>query len=330
MVDNISKLKKANESYMLKNDWSLTERILDYIESRIIANEKEIRELINLKETNISFEEILNILKEEKEAENNYKGYSKLRINNQKFLATDIKMPIGTIAIEAFETRSVIKYYIKAITTRNAIAISDVEYDEDNVKNLILIIIKEALKKFEIDDNLIMLLPYDECFYEYFDQVISTYDKNGNTLENPKTDRKEYMNNLYVYLEDETLRDEAEKNENVEIITGNFEDVIKKIDRAQGAAIYTKNSEIAYKFVNFAHCKNVFVNASLDNIQEPKKDNDMFCEYRSIIIPIPQEEIQNIKKENVIEEKINENADMILKKENIFEKIKDFLKKLFL
>lgn len=342
MVDNFDKLKKASEKYILNDTYNLTENILEYIENRIVSNEQEIRELIEVKkhtnESEISFEEILQIIKEEKEKDRRYKNYSKLKINEQKFLSSSIKMPIGVIAVEAFDTKEVIKYYIKAITTRNAIAISDVEYAEDNVKSLILLIIKEALNKFEIDENLVMLLPYDECFYEYFDEVIYTYDKQGNLLEIPNIDKKEYSNKLYVYLEDASLETEAAKNKNAEIITGEFEEVMQKINRAQGATIYTRKGEIAYKFVNLAHCKNVFVNTNLENMQNPQIIDDMFFEYRNIIIPIPQEQvavekidIEQKQDESKTEQVVQSNEDIwiTVKKESIFEKIKAFLRKLF-
>jgi len=86
-------------------------------------------------------------------------------INEERFIFTTLLMPIGTIAVEAYDTIEVIRYLLRAIKTRNGIAISDVEYDEQSVKYLIFEIIKEALKKFDIDENLIMILPYEDCFY---------------------------------------------------------------------------------------------------------------------------------------------------------------------
>jgi hypothetical protein len=108
-------------------------------------------------------------------------------------------MPVGVIAVEAYDTLEVIKYFIRAIKSRNAIVISDIEYDDTSIKFLILEIIKEALTKFGIDKNLIMILPYEECYYDYFDRVIFTYDKYGKFLSKLKIQEKESPNK-YIYI----------------------------------------------------------------------------------------------------------------------------------
>ena len=236
-------------------------------------------------------------------------------------------MPIGVIAVEAYETKEVIKYYIKAIKSRNAIAISDVEYGENNVKTLILIIIKEALKKINIKEDLIMLLPYEECFYEYFDKVIYTYDKEGKKLETPKVEEKERTNELYVYIEDSSLEEEARKNQNAKILKGNVDEVIEKINekKTKGAVIYTKNANMAYKFINLVKSQNVFVNTNLENIEKPTRKDGLLYEYENIIIPIPQE----VKKEIINEIKNKETSLIVKEKKGILEKIKHFLEKIF-
>jgi len=313
LKENILKLKKANKEYTLNSEYELTENLFKYVKERIVANKKEIEELIKEKEENINIQQITEIFNIKDE--DLYKNYKDLTIN-KNFLSTYIDMPIGVIAVECYDTIETIKYFAKAIETRNAIAISDVEYDEYNVKSLILIIIKEALRKFNIDENLIMILPYEECFYEEFDEVIYTYDKEGNTLKTPNISKKQYGNKNYVYIEDEELRNEAIKNEDTEILKGNIEEVIEKIGKQNAAVIYTKNSEKAYKFINQVKCKNVFVNTNLENIKEVKENTGIFYETKRIIIPIPQEEKKEI-------------MDLTVQKKSIISKIKDLLKKLF-
>ena len=161
MKDNIYKLKEASREYRLNNLYELTKNVLGYIKDRIKANESEIRNLINLQKEDITYEDIFSIISKEIEEDDSYKRYAKLKINKEKFLSTCIAMPIGVIAIEVYDTQEVIKWYIRAIKSRNAIAISDVEYAEDNVKSLVLLIIKEALKKFGISENLII---FSVCF----------------------------------------------------------------------------------------------------------------------------------------------------------------------
>ena len=332
MKDNIYKLKEASREYRLNNQYELTKNILKYIKDRIKVNESEIRELIKLQKENISYEDIFSIVNKEIEEDDSYKRYAKLKINKDKFLSTCIAMPIGVIAIEVYDIQEVIKWYIRAIKSRNAIAISDVEYAEDNVKSLVLLIIKEALKKFEISENLIMLLPYDECFYEYFDKVIYTYDDVGNHLEVPKIEGKEKTEEMYVYLEDESFKDEATKNRNAIMVTGNIDEVIENINKkkSKGAVIYTKDVNKAYTFINLVNSQNVFVNANLENVQDTSRKDQLLYEYKNIIIPIPQEATKEVmhSSENDENNKSEEKA-MVIKEEGMLEKIKEFLRKLF-
>ena len=332
MKDNIYKLKEASREYRLNNQYELTKNVLGYIQDRIKANESEIRNLINLQKEDITYEDVFSIINKEIEEDDAYKRYAKLKINKEKFLSTCIAMPIGVIAIEVYDTQEVIKWYIRAIKSRNAIAISDVEYAEDNVKSLVLLIIKEALKKFEISENLIMLLPYDECFYEYFDKVIYTYDDVGNHLEVPKIEGKEKTEEMYVYLEDESFKDEATKNRNAIMVTGNIDEVIENINKkkSKGAVIYTKDVNKAYTFINLVNSQNVFVNANLENVQDTSRKDQLLYEYKNIIIPIPQEATKEVmhSSENDENNKSEEKA-MVIKEEGMLEKIKEFLRKLF-
>lgn len=332
LKNDIQLLKKSNINYLLNNKYELSRDILKYIKSRIEADKKEIEDLINLNKEDITFEKILSLFEVDNEI---YKNYRNFVINNN-FLSVEIDMPVGVIAVECFDTLETIKYFIQAIQTRNAIVISDVEYSEYNVKSLILLIMQEALKKFEIDENLIMILPYEECYYEFFDEVIYTYNVDGALLAEPKIERKEYGTKNYVYIHSQNLREEALKNENAEIFEGVFEEIIEQIGKENSAVIYTEDTEIAYKFINLVNCKNVFVNTNLVNSKEFEGTNNIFYETKHIIIPIPKKEEKVIvqdeeQKSSEIEEKDNktENLDLIVKEENIFTKIKNILKSFF-
>ncbi len=333
MINDISKLRKATNNYRLNNSYEITENLLKYIQERIIANKSEIEELIKLKKEKYKYGEIKNAADEEIKKKIKYKDYRRMYINKDKFISTMLLMPIGVIAVEAFDTIEVIKYFIKAIKSRNSIAISDVEYDEQSVKFLILEIFKEALKKFGIDQNLIMILPYEECFYKYFDKVIYTYDETGKTLIENRYDNKEESEQKYIYIEDNKLEENAKRdNTDGEIVYGNIEEVIEKINTtySQGAVIYTKNSQMAYKFINLVHSKNVMVNTSLQNVEDIKKTANEMYEYKKIILPIPRELMEEIKKE-VEKQSTEETSELSLVKvnEGIFEKIKQFFRRIF-
>lgn len=333
MIDNISKLRNATNNYRLNNKYEITENTLKYIQERILANKNEIEELIKLKEEKYKYEDIKNAIDEEIKKEIRYKDYRRMYINKEKFISTSLLMPIGVIAVEAFDTIEVIKYLVRAIKSRNSIAISDVEYDEHSVKFLILEIFKEALKKFGIDQNLIMILPYEECFYKYFDKVIYTYDETGKTLTENRYDNKEESERKYIYIEDKKLEEIAKRDNNDgEIVYGNIEEVIEKINTiySKGATIYTSNSQIAYEFINLVQSKNVMVNASLQNVEDIRKSSNEMYEYKNIILPIPRELIEEVKKK--VEKKTTEETSelsLVKVNEGVLEKIKRFFRRTF-
>lgn len=329
MIDNISKLRNASDNYILNNDYEITEKLLLYIQERISENKKEIEELIEIQKENIKYEDIENVIKDEISQDIKYKNYKKMYINEEKFISTSLLMPVGTIAVEAFNTIEVIRYFIKAIKSRNGVAISDVEYDEKCVKFLVLEIIKEALKKFNIDENLIMILPYEECFYDYFDKVIYTYDKIGEKLSENRYEEKESTNKRYMYIENEELKEIAiaDNVEEKEVLYGEFEDVIKEINSSysEAAIIYTKNPELAHKFINLVHSENVLVNASLQNIKDAYASPDEMYEYKNIIFPMPRDErIEEF--EDVNEEQTEKSLTVV--NQNVFYKIKMWLRKI--
>lgn len=333
LVDNIYKLRNATNSYILKNNYKITENLLKYIHERIVANKNEIEKLVEIKGEKYTYEEIEKEIKKEIEEEIKYKNYKRIYINKDKFISTSLLMPIGVIAVEAFDTIEVIKYFIDAIKSRNGIAISDVEYDEESVKFLFLEIFKEALKKFEIDSNLIMILPYEECFYKYFDKVIYTYDNTGKKLLEKKYYSKKESEKIFIYIDDKKLEEIAkEDNTDGEMLYGNIEEAIKKINEtySKGAIIYTNDSEKAYKFINLVHSKNVMVNTSLQNIEDTKKSPNEMYEYKNIILPIPREDITSIKEEFEQPKGYKKNElSLVEVNESVFEKIKRFFKTLF-
>ena len=338
MQDNIAKLRSATREYQRKEEEGITERIVEYIGQRMKANQKEIEKLIQIRKEKITYEQIEEVVKEEIEKESKYKHYQEMKISKENFVAASMLMPIGVIAVEAYDTLEVIRYLLRAIKTRNAIAISDVEYDEQSVKFLVLMIVKEALRKFEIPEELIMIIPYEECYDSYFDQVIQTYNKEGKKFRQNRYQRKKRSNQKYVYIENKELEERAlqdNEKEEKEIIDGSMKEVIEKINQtqAEAAVIYTKNPEMAYEFLNCVKSRNVMVNASLENAKEPPVSVYELYEYQNVILPMPKQE----KKQEVKVERREENEKVEEKQENSLpmiyqtfpDKVKDFLKRLF-
>ena len=162
-------------------------------------------------------------------------------------------------------------------------------YSENDLKNAILLILKNALEKYEIDSNLLNIVPYEECKNEWFDKVILED-------ENKIVSNKLFSDYSYIYLENESFASMAvndlsrlsNKGKQVEIIKGTFEDVLNKINGEElfSTCIYTENRELAYNFINLAQASNVFVNASLEEAEELENIEDEFYMKKKIMYPI--------------------------------------------
>ena len=325
MKIEIKNLEKAYKKYILDNRFDIQNSIIKYIIDRLKANKKEIEKVIELNKNTIRYENILNIVKEILNSE--IESYNKTVINKQGFMFSQVLVPEGIVAVEAYEPLEIIKYWIKAIKSRNAIAISSVYYDETSIEALILIIIKEALSKFSLDENLIMYIPFEECFYEYFDEVIYTYNETEKRIEKKEIDGKQ-KRKMYVYIEDEYFRQEAELNIGAEIIYGKMDNALEKIKGAKCATIYTQNSEKAFEFINLADCKNVFVNTNVKNAIETMESEEELYKYKNIIVPISKELLKENSEHKEEEKEINnskENVELtqlVKYKESLWEKLK--------
>ena len=278
MEKEYSSAREAYEKYNIDDEYKKEEKILKYVIEKKEANKEEIDKIIKICKRKYTYEDIKKLIKNINEEKFEYKSEINLKQREDKFVSGKYSTSIGVIAVECFDVLEVLKYMLKGIKTKNAIIISDIEYEENDDKNLLQVIINEALKKFGLE-SLVLVMPYEECNYELCDKVIYTYEKKQNK-EKPNT------NKLYVYVEDEKLREEAmreyeqerKNNENVELIEGNIEEVIERLNRevSQGVVIYTTDAKKAYKFVNLVTSYNVFVNATLANKEEVNQnENDL-------------------------------------------------------
>lgn len=294
---NIKKIKNAYYAYCIKNDNKLDKNLFNYIKNRILANKDTIEELIRKTEVNIKFDEIFEIIND-LESKKIFKKNTVNQLFENRFIYSTYIDSKGIVAVECYKSLEVIRYLLLAVKTRTAIVVSDVEYYEYDVKHIILMIIKEALKKFNINDEIVSILPFEEVDYDLFDEIIYTYDKDGNKMNNNLVKFKAESEKMYIYLEDETFSEEVnkelfnmkKKGVDIEIISGNFNDVIDKLNLLfyKGVSIYTKNPKMAYIFINVIKAKNVFVNASFQNIRNEKNEKDELYFYKNIIFPISE------------------------------------------
>ena len=282
-------IKNAYNSYNLNANETISKKVLKFALSRLKENKKDIEKLIEIFKEEISFDDLISCLQKEMDQPDLYKKEKTMKKAGNGFYYGTYTTSVGNILIENSNTISVLKYFVKGIKSRNSITISDIEYHENDLKNAILLIFKNALEKYEIDSNLLNIIPYEECKNEWFDKVILED-------ENKILNNKQYTGFSYLYLADEVFASMAvndlsrlsNRGKQVEIIKGAFGDVLNRINSEDifSTCIYTENRELAYDFINLAQASNVFVNASLEEAEEVENIDDEFYMKKKIMYPI--------------------------------------------
>ena len=331
----------------------IEKEILSYFLDRVRANEQEIKELIEIKKEAIRYEEIIKIIEEEKEENIEYKKSSYWVITPSNFMHAVVEMPIGVIGVEASKAKNAIKYWLKAVTSHNAIVVIDKEYDEFDVKHFILNLLQIVLKKYELSENLVERIPYEESIDEEYQKIIKVNEEETEKIEY-RIQEKEKAKEKIVYLEDRYFEKEVEdsKEPNQIVWKGEYEEVLKRINQKQyeAASVYTQNAQIAYQAINEIKSPIVFINTSLKN-QEYRKEiteeaegiEKEFYHVKNIVFPYQNSinvKAEENKKEEVSglnekddEEKVlaSEEKAMVKyeKRIGILEKIKNIFEKIF-
>lgn len=287
--DEMIFIKNAYNSYNLKSDEQLSNKVLSFLKTRLEENKEELEKLIEIFKEEISFKDLIDCFEKEMSEPEIYKKEKVMKKVGEEFYYGTYTTSVGNILIETTSPISVLKYFVKGIKSRNSITISDFKYHENDLKNAILLIFKNALEKYDVDPNLLNIMPYEECDNNLFDKVI--YEEENNVVIN-----KLPTDYSYIYLENESFAGMAvsdlsrlsNKGQQVEILKGSFEDVVDKINREKifSACIYTENRDLAYSFINLTQASNVFVNASLEEAEELEKIEDEFYTKKKIMYPI--------------------------------------------
>lgn len=283
----IIKAKNAYQNYVLNSDYKLGESIYNLIKTRIAVNKDQIEKLIELNRVATTYSEILELVDKE---EKNLKDYKKTNIMSKidnKFMFSQYQVPVGIIAIKTNNSYIAMQNIFKAVGTRNAIVVIEENYNEHSIENLLLLIVEEALKKFNIDENIIQIVDKEtikEKELKAFDIIVSEV---GETIEKSETDK------MYIYQEDEYFADivenEVEKltlnGMNVEVLKGKMEDCIEKInkDKTFGVCIYTKDRKKAYRFINLVNSENVFFNGTLLNAKKTNKIGNIYLTLKNLV-----------------------------------------------
>lgn len=331
----IEALNDAYRSYNLNYNRAKESEILAYIRSRIVEERSTLEYIMEQMDEGCSFDDILMTFDDQASKRILYKRETHLSMNKFKFYSARMTTSVGNVAVECSDTLEVLRYFIRAIQSHNTITISDVEYSEVSVKAALLVIFCEALEKFQIDMNLIMLLPFEECYYDNFDKVLVCDEEGVSVTKKPRS------YNMFIYIEDAFFESVVENeigvleinNKKYRTIRGDFYDVISEINKETPAAavIYTKSSIKAYEFMNLVHSSNVFVNTTLMAKEDVEQiDNELYC-VRKIMYP-SKDAVQATSNRTPEDKKMVAETAMVVQKPNpwykkIIEKIKNLFKK---
>lgn len=287
-MEEVKLLNNAFNIYNLDNRESLEERMLKYILNRLIVNRSSIEQMIILLKENITYQDIIEAFMKASE-ERNLKDIDTSYSQGINYYTGLIPKPVGNIVIETNNVLDIVKYFVLGIKTRNTITISQTEYLEFNLSNLILVIFSEALAKFGISRNTLMIIPYEEVDIEDFDEVITLDELNE------VTNIRDFSDLAIIYKEDDFFNEDIEEEKerllkekiSYKIVEGKFNEVVEKINKLRPScvSIYTKDSKLAYEFINLVKAENVFVNASLVNKEVVNKKKNKLYYIKKIIVP---------------------------------------------
>ena len=287
--EEMNLIKNAYCLYNLNTDEKVSNKVLKFIRKRLLKNQKELETLIEVFKEEIKFDDLIDCFDKEMEEPELYKKEKVMKKVGNEFYYGTYTTSVGNILVETTSSVSALKYFVKAIKSRNSITISDIEYHENNLKNAILLIFQNALEKYKINTHLLNIMPYEECNNEYFDKVILEG-------ENKVVNNKSQTDYSYIYLADEIFASMAvndlsrlsNKGKKVEILKGEFTDVVNRINSETtfSTCIYTENRDLAINFINLAQAENVFVNASLDEAEDLEDIDDEFYTKKKVMYPI--------------------------------------------
>ena len=272
--------RRAFRKYVINNKRNISKQILLYTIAKLEENKKRIKQIIEINGDDISYQDIIEIIESE------MKNCNKFKTKNAKNGCYNV--PVGVIGIECSNAKDAIKSIFKSISTRNAIIILHNNFSKYSTEALVLLIVKECLKNFYIDDDIIQMLEKQEIDVSKLDKVIY---KDGKNVDKCKSEI------IYIYQEsdkyNEEVKDEiqrlqstdAYKSFQIKPIKGDFGNVINFLNANEASAVcmYTNNSQRAYKFINWIDSPNVFVNTGIKKIKLDDNIDNKFYSCKNIL-----------------------------------------------
>lgn len=271
--------RRAYRKYVINNTPSISKDILEYIKGKVQENQLEIRQLIKSNNDEFTYEELVEMIEKE---------ITELELFKQRSSKTGCyNVPLGVVGVECSNSKESVKAILKAVSTRNAIIILHDNYNKYSTESLILLIVKECLKNFYIDDNIIQIFQYVEIDQSKLDKIITNESIQEADINNQK---EQEINKIFIYQEDKKYEEEIKKEiarlqhsdeyktYKINYISGNFGNIINYLNEniASAVCMYTNNSQKAYKFINWVNSPNVFVNTGIQNCNAINSKNEYY------------------------------------------------------
>ena len=271
--------RKAFRKYSINNVKNISSNVIEYTMQKLEENEHQINQIIKINEDFITYDEIVEMLNSEYNHIKKFKSKTKI--------AGAYKFPIGVIGVECDSAREAISSIFKAISSRNAVIVLHDNYNKYSTESLVLLIVKECLKNFYIDDNIVQMFPKEEIDLKKLNKYVS---RNA-SIEN---DRDQ---SIYIYQDDdiysEDVKKEVERLQNSEIyktfdikpIKGEFRDVVNYLssNKASAVCMFTDNKQRAYKFINWIDSPNIFINSEVVGCKKITGNHNAFYSAKYIV-----------------------------------------------
>lgn len=282
--EEILNARKAFRKYVINNNENISEDIFLYFLEKVKENENKITQILHINNDGITFDNIIELIENEKNIIKEFK----LKDNRTGCY----KVPIGTIGVVCSNAKQAISNLLKAISTRNSIIILHENYNKYSTESLILLIMQETLKNFYIDDNIIQIIEKDKVDFSKLDKVIY---KDNQDLFNTQVNKCRKL--IYIYEEDKQYKEEIIKEVDkiksinkfndfeVKVIKGEFGKIISFLNNNKAFAVcmYTKNSQKAYKLLNWIDSPNIYINTGINSCKEFIPSNDSFFNYKFVL-----------------------------------------------
>ncbi len=273
--------RRAFRKYTINNTNNISNDILDYTLQKIEENEQQIKQIIDINEDDITYEEIIEMLNGEKVRIKKFKNKSKT--------TGAYRFPVGVIGIECSNARESISYMFKAISSRNAIIILHDNYNKYSTESLIMLIVKECFKNFYVDDNIVQMFQKEEIDLKKLNKFISRNEVSDN--------HKKCANSIYIYQDNdmfsEDVKKEVERLQSNEIyksydirpIKGEFGNIVNYLssNKASAVCMYTDNKQRAYKLLNWIDSPNIFINSEVSDCKNFEENHNVFYGSKYIV-----------------------------------------------